>query len=86
MKQLFLAYRASGKDKLVLERQLSLIKSAVESCGHEVYITDFDKDITDHSLKRAYQKICDSDGLLVFMDDDIKSEGMLVEIGFAYKA
>ncbi len=37
MKQLFLAYRASGKDKLVLERQLSLIKLAVESCGHEIY-------------------------------------------------
>ncbi len=49
------------------------------------YITDFDRDVTDHSLRRAYQKISDSDGLLVFVDDDIKSEGMLVEIGFAYK-
>lgn len=48
-------------------------------------VTDLDSKDNQRDLKSAYDRVVECDGLIVLMESSQKSEGMLVEIGFAYK-
>ncbi|MBP6038292.1 MAG: hypothetical protein KA604_03045 [Candidatus Saccharimonas sp.] len=85
MSNYFLAYKGSGEDQAELLEFLHRIKSAYISRGDAIYITDLDKHDVNRSLEAAYDRILSSDALVVIMKEGNKSEGMLVEIGFAYK-
>lgn len=85
MKNFFLAYRATGIDSKTLMGQLRDYKDALSSHNQTVHITDLDEGSDGHSLSSAYDKIIHRDGLIVIMASADKSEGMLVEVGFAYR-
>lgn len=85
----FIAYRHTGADPERLNHLLPSARDALQKTGNDIYCTYFDEDefqrkghgpkeIMDH----AFQKIEEMGGLFVIVDDENKSEGMILEIGF----
>ena len=86
----YIAYRYTGEDPIVLNEELSKIESIIKANGHDVfcsisrekYFADnkfTPRQIVDFSLKELEQ----SDVLLAYIKSPEKSEGMILEIGFA---
>jgi len=87
----FLSYRFTGEDPIVLEQTLSQIKAALESAGHSVFCSFWseqhfrdnnfsNKQILDYAL----ENLDSSDIYFAFIKSSDKSEGMLLEAGYAY--
>ncbi len=90
MKKYFIAYRHTGEDLMELEKRISTIEIALASKGIKSYATlseegEFqENNITaGQIMDRAFQKISAMDGLFVLIAGSEKSEGQLMEIGFA---
>lgn len=90
MKTYFIAYRHTGEDILELEKRVSTIDMALAAKGIKSYATLSDEgEFQDNNISagqimdRAFQKIAAMDGLFVLIADSSKSEGQLMEIGFA---
>lgn len=88
--KLFLSYRFTGEDPKELEAALTKVKSALEAAGHSVYCSFWDESMfreKNHSnndiLTHSFKIIDGSDGLLAFVKSSEKSEGMLIEVGYA---
>ena len=88
--RLFISYRFTGEDPHKLKTILGSIQKALESTGHSNYCSfdwqgHFEKNsfsnakILEHSLKQ----LDDADTILVFINSSEKSEGMLLEVGYA---
>lgn len=86
----YIAYRYTGENPATLRSELSVIESAIKASGHDVfcsisrekYFLDNKftaRQIIDYSLKELEQ----SDVLLAYIKSPEKSEGMILEIGFA---
>lgn len=90
MKRYFIAYRHTGEDILELEQRLSKIEIALSTHKIKAYATlseeeEFVKDeyTAGQIMERAFQKIASMDGLFVLINSNDKSEGQLMEVGYA---
>lgn len=90
MKRYFIAYRHTGEDILELEQRLGKIDIALASKGIKSYATlseeeEFvrDQQTAGQIMERAFQKIAAMDGLFVLIHSAEKSEGQLMEVGYA---
>ena len=89
--KIFLSYRFSGEDPKELEKTLSAIKNALQEGGHEVFSSFWSEEIfrthgfsNKQILEYALEKLKSADASLIFIKSDEKSEGMLLETGYAF--
>lgn len=86
----FIAYRHTGEEEATLSALLGAVRDALVAVGVEVYCTFFEesefqdkqmspREIMDH----AFKIIEGSDLLFIVQASQEKSEGMLMEVGFA---
>ena len=83
----FISYRFTGEDPKELEETLKHICNLLAGCGHNSYCSFFDPGMMNIGNKnvvlKAFKEIDSSDALLVFIKSNEKSEGMLMEVGYA---
>ncbi len=90
MKRFFIAYRHTGENLMELEQRLNKIEIALATHKIKAYATlseeeEFVKDrySAGQIMERAFQKIASMDGLFVLIHSNDKSEGQLMEVGYA---
>lgn len=90
MRKFFIAYRHTGENILELEQRINTIDLALAAKGIKSYATlseehEFQQNNTSAGqiMEKAFQKISAMDGLFVLIAGDEKSEGQLMEVGFA---
>lgn len=90
MKRFFIAYRHTGEDIQELEQRIRTIETALATHGIQAYATLFDQEsfTKNHTsaskiMEEAFQKIAVMDGLFVLIMNGDKSEGQLIEVGYA---
>ncbi len=88
--RIYLTYKLSGADKEKLRNELEKISQCLEGLGYQTFI--FYRDINkwgeieilpDKILEKAFKEIKNSDIVFAFLDKIEKSEGMLLELGYA---
>jgi len=83
----FISQRVTGENIEDLKNECKLISSALTKKGHSCYNTLDEVNFEDKSKKEmmlhAFDKINDSDCLLVIIRSQNKSEGLLMEVGYA---
>lgn len=86
----YIAYKFLNADKEVLKKTIGIISDMVEKEGNTTRI--FYRDIQnrgtismtiDQIIRQAFAEIKKSDIILAFIESEEKSEGMLLEIGYA---
>jgi len=85
--EIFIAQRVSGEDMNKLKEESNKIIEILKQKGHDCYCTlnedDSFQEITKKEMMaHAFEKINNSDALLVIMRNENKSEGMLMEVGY----
>lgn len=82
----FLAYRGSEENQAELLHNLKEVVDTFAESGNEVYCTHLQEEPIQKGskMRTAFQKIDNSDALIVLLKQGNKSEGMLLEIGYAY--
>ena len=88
--KIFISYKFAGENPQELEKILLEISNVLEESGHKVYSASKDEDLfiqenfsAKQILNHALTEIDNADCLLVFAKSNEKSEGMLIEIGYA---
>ena len=88
--KLFLSYRFTGEDPEELEKTLGAIKTALEAEGHSVYCSFWSERLfregsftNGQIIEHAFSEIDKTDGVFALVKSADKSEGMLLEIGYA---
>ena len=91
MRKYYVAYRSRGEAQEVLEERLNLTVAALRKAGIDAYCNFFDQDeyakqhLTYRQIMdKAFVWIDDSDGLFALVASNDKSEGQLVEVGYAF--
>ena len=82
----FISYRYTGEDLSELNDYMRRLHDILEGRGNEVYSTLFDEELPKETKKlfnHSYKKLENSDVILVLLKSNDKSEGMLMEIGYA---
>ncbi|MDO8528289.1 MAG: nucleoside 2-deoxyribosyltransferase [Nanoarchaeota archaeon] len=83
----YIAYRFTDEDPKELKENLEWICNILAQQGHDNYCSFFDAGMVDignkNVLERGFKEIDKSDSLLVIIKSEHKSEGMLIEIGYA---
>ncbi len=83
----YIAYKFTGEDKDVLKDTMSSLIHFLENESNEVYCSLFDEGMVNIGNKKvfekAFDKINNSNAILIFLNSDERSEGMLMEIGYA---
>jgi nucleoside 2-deoxyribosyltransferase len=88
--KIYLAFRFTGEDPKVLDQELKLITNALTEAGHEVFCSFWKeqfyrdnnfgpKEIINYSLPH----LAAANALVAYIKSPEKSEGMLIEIGYA---
>lgn len=88
--KLYLAFRFTGEDPAVLDTELNFIADNLKKSGHEVFCSFWkekyyrdnnfsNEDIINYSLPQLES----SDALIAYIKSSEKSEGMLLEVGYA---
>ncbi|MFH1358805.1 MAG: nucleoside 2-deoxyribosyltransferase [archaeon] len=81
-----LAYKMTGENREEVIEMLKEIKSILEEKSNEVYVPELNPD-RPKTKKELYldtlRKLDSADVLLAIIKSDDKSEGMLMEIGYA---
>jgi nucleoside 2-deoxyribosyltransferase len=90
MKNFFIAYRHTGENILELEIRIRTIEIALAAKNIKAYATLNDEEAfvannisPGKIMETAFQKISAMDGLFVLIMDSNKSEGQLMEVGYA---
>ncbi len=87
MTSIFVSYKYTGEDKKELDKIMRLICDGLKKNNHNPYCTLWDNELQKKGkkelFKTAMNKIDNSDMLLVFLNGNDKSEGMLMEIGYS---
>ena len=90
MKQFFIAYRHTGEDIMELEKRIRTIETALATKQIKVYATLFDEETFQQNnltagqiMRHAFEKLDSIDGLFVLIMNSSRSEGQLIEIGYA---
>lgn len=88
--KIFLSYRFTGEDIKKLETIIKNICSKLEELEHTCYCSLWDEDYFQKNrysntqiLNHALGKLDDSDIYLAFINSNEKSEGVLIEAGYA---
>lgn len=91
MKKYFVAYRFTGEDPDVLHDRMSTVVDSLKKVGIDGFCNLFDEKEYQKSkfgakeiMDIAFNKIDNSEGVFVVIASDDKSEGLLMEIGYAY--
>ena len=86
----YIAYKFLGSDKDKLKSTLANITSMIEENGHESFIFYRDyqkwgkvKTSEDQIIMKAFTELKKSDVFFAFVENKEKSEGMLLEAGYA---
>ncbi len=86
----FVSFKFSGENIEELERTLKHICNLIDIKGHKTYCSFWDKDIFakknySHKqiLSHALKELDNSDCIVIFIKSEDKSEGMLLETGYA---
>lgn len=84
--KVFIAYQSGDEDNKTLINTLQVISDALHAAGHQPYCTHLQTEVAPDidKMKMALMKIDDSDALLAFVQTGEHSEGMSLEIGYAY--
>lgn len=88
--KIYVAFRFTGEDPAVLDKELGIIGEILKESGHEVFCSFWqekyyqdnnfgNKEIINYSLAQLDA----SDMLVAYIKSNEKSEGMLLEIGYA---
>lgn len=87
----FIAHRVSGEDPKALRRLVTKIRTALRAAGlDEVYCVFLDSKLDPNTLgpkatmNHAFRKIGGCDFVFVLLHSEQKSEGVLMEVGFAF--
>lgn len=87
MAKIFITYKFTGETREELERTVGDLTRFLKSKGHNVYCTLSDNNIQAQSkdvlFNYAFKEIDKSEVVMIFLKSDEKSEGMLMEIGYA---
>jgi hypothetical protein len=85
--KLFLAYRYTGEDLVILDNTLSLIRQILNSDGHNVFCSFFEQEYfkkLGYSADKIYdycnQKLAENDLIIFFIKSAEKSRGMDIEL------
>lgn len=88
--EIYLAYRFTGEDYKTLQKTLAGICDALTKAGYEVYCSINDDDFfrqnnysTRQILDHELVELSKADRILAFIDSDNRSEGLLIELGYA---
>lgn len=88
--KVFISYRYTGEDLTVLEGIMDTISKSLEKAGHSSFSTfnknkffEVNKFTAKQVLGYAFNELDRSDVVLVFVKSQEKSEGMLLEVGYA---
>lgn len=81
----FIAQAVTGEEINIVRSETEKIYSAIEARGEKAYSSVLEKDAYEGETKmrHAFGKICSSDNFLAIIRSERKSEGMLLETGFA---
>lgn len=85
--KVFIAYKASGEVEAQLIDNLQIMSDALHAAGVESYSTHLQQQEAAPSgqkMKSAFLKLDECDAVLAFVQNEEKSEGMILEIGYAY--
>jgi nucleoside 2-deoxyribosyltransferase len=86
----YIAYKFLGSDKEILKEKLNIISSEIEKTGNKSFV--FYRDVqkwgsinltTKEIINSAFLEIQKSDVFFAFVEDSEKSEGLLLESGYA---
>lgn len=92
--RIFLSYRFTGEKLEDVASLLLPVKSALEQLGHTVYTNFYDEHLQpgteNHKsflpkdyMSYAFAKLPSQDVVIVLLNSNNKSEGMLLEVGYA---
>ena len=86
--KIFIGQAVSGENIETLKKECSMIQSTLEGVGNKTYCTINPKDNIDERtakdwLVHAFEEIDEHDTFLAIIRSEKKSEGMLMEIGYA---
>ena len=86
----YIAYKFLNSDKEILKKNLGIISDMIEKTGNTtcIFYRDLQNRWTismliDQVIKQAFIEVKKSDVILAFIESEEKSEGMLLEIGYA---
>ncbi len=89
-KKYFIAYRHTGENIDELEQRIRVVETALATKDIKAYATLFDEEQFEKNqttagqiMEKAFQKIAAMDGLFVLIMKGEKSEGQLMELGYA---
>ncbi|HBB04638.1 TPA: hypothetical protein DCZ39_07245 [Patescibacteria group bacterium] len=86
----YIAYKFLDSDKEILKKRLGIISDMIEETGNTAFI--FYRDTqnrgaistpTDQIIRQAFIEVKKSDIIVAFIESGEKSEGMLLEVGYA---
>ncbi|MBI5871637.1 hypothetical protein HZB88_00965 [archaeon] len=88
--RIFLSYRFTGEDSVVLKEIIQNICNSLEKAGHSHFCSFWKGDFFNGNkfthkqiLEHALEELEKSDVYLAFIRSEDKSEGMLIEAGYA---
>jgi len=84
--KIHIAYKFTGEDRKKLEKDMKKICSILRNKGHEVFCTLFDNNLPKlkkELFNNAFNKIDNSEVVLVLIKSEDKSEGLLMEVGYS---
>jgi len=91
--RIFISYKFTGEKIEDVTALLTPVYDTLRQAGHEPYVQFFDEDLKQERLlgrfklvdymSHAFTKLTHQDAVLVLLNANAKSEGMLLEIGYA---
>lgn len=91
--KVFISYNFLSNDKSVLKEKLTKISNLLENLGHTTFIHWRDKQNWENTnsgfspkkiITNAFESIDGCDVLIAFTETTNKSQGMLLELGYAF--
>lgn len=91
--RIFISYKFTGEKIEDVTALLTPVCEVLKSAGHEPYVNFFDEELQPERLQgtfkahdymfHAFKKLTTQDAVLVLLNANTKSEGMLMEVGYA---
>jgi len=88
--KIYIAYKFAGENREELIKTLIKMEEALKDAGHSIYFASKEEELFEKNnftpkqiLNHALKELDNADCLLVFAKSNEKSEGMLIEVGYA---
>jgi len=89
--RIFIAYRSTGEDLKTLRHRMRAVVEALEKSGHEVYVNAWEHErfrsagmTRRQIIDEGFGELDASATVLVLIASDERSEGQIMEVGYAY--